>query len=138
MIGMNDSAAESNIPVADFEANLHELRERVGTWGGLTVMQTTCPILPNANPSREPNFASYMDAIRRCAADAGLPLIDHEAFWRENATQHYFWMSNAFHPNAGGHRAFAHLLLRELGIYDRSSRCCRLFFPGIETCRDQA
>ena len=32
-------------------------------------------------------------------------------------------------PNAFGHLAFAHLLFKELGIYDERSCTCRLFFP---------
>jgi hypothetical protein len=38
-------------------------------------------------------------------------------------------MDDAFHPNAHGHRAFAHLLFRELGIFDETSNVCRLLVP---------
>jgi hypothetical protein len=38
-------------------------------------------------------------------------------------------MSDAFHPNECGHRAFAHCLFHELGIFDPGSHCCRLHLP---------
>ena len=129
MIGMNDSSDANDITPAEFEANLDELVDRIESFGGRTVLETTCPILPNTSPEREPHFPSFMEAIRAVSRRRELPLIDHLAYWEENADRHDYWMSNAFHPNAEGHIAFAHLLFRELGIFDPSSACCRLFLP---------
>jgi lysophospholipase L1-like esterase len=131
MIGMNDCAADSGISVTAFDQNLRELHRRFAECNALPIYQTTCPILPGSAPSREPSFSDFMDAIRGVAADTASPLIDHEKFRQEHAAQPYFWMSNAFHPNGYGHRAFAYLLFRELGIHDPASLCCQLFFPGM-------
>ncbi len=129
MIGMNDCGASSGISQAEFGANLETLVGRIRSDGGAAVLQTTCPILPGAAPDREPGFGPYMDQVRQVAAGTGAPLIDHERFWRERADRHYYWMSDAFHPNEYGHRAFAQLLFQALGIDDPASPCCRLFRP---------
>lgn len=129
MIGMNDCSTGRNLPLETFEANLHELCNRIEGLGALTVLQTTCPILPGTAPDREPNFPAYMEAIRRVACARQLPLVDHEAYWKENIGRHFFWMSNAFHPNQYGHTAFAHELFRALGIFDPASPTCSLYVP---------
>ena len=129
MIGMNDCSAASGITVEEFAANLEALCARIRTGGGEVVLQTTCPILPGAAPDREAGFPAYMEAVRQVAARIGAPLVDHERFWREQADRHYYWMSDAFHPNEYGHRAFAHRLFEALAIVDAQSPCCRLFRP---------
>ena len=129
MIGMNDCAGTNDIGLPEFEKNLNELADRIEALDGKSVLQTTCPILPNTAPDREPHFDGFMDVIRKVAAERPLPLIDHTRFWLENPDKHFYWMSNAFHPNEYGHMAFAKLLYRELGIDDPGSHCCRLYFP---------
>lgn len=129
MIGMNDCSTDRKMPLEEFRANLALLVEKIGALGGLTILQTTCPILPGSAPGREENFPSFMQAIRDVAADSGLPLVDHEAYWKANEGRHYYWMSNAFHPNNAGHLAFAHHLFREMGIFDENSTTCRFFLP---------
>jgi lysophospholipase L1-like esterase len=129
MIGMNDCAADRNLPVDEFEQNLVELASLIDEQGGLCVFQTTCPVLPGAAPEREPHFEAYMERIRSVAAGRRLPLVDHARFWAAYADRHYFWMSNAFHPNGFGHVAFARHLFEVLGILDAQSPVCRLFVP---------
>ena len=129
MIGMNDCSEACDVNLEQFGANLIALADKLEAIGARPVLQTTCPVLPNSAPDREPHFDAYMDAVRKAAADRALPLVDHTRRWRENADKHAFWMSNAFHPNAHGHLAFADLLYRALDIYDPNSRSCRLFFP---------
>lgn len=136
MIGMNDSAETSKVNLENFEINLNTLGERIEALGAITVYQTTCPILPQANAIREPFFNGYMDVIRRVAIQRNAPLIDHTKFWIEHARQYPYWLSNAFHPNADGHRAFAYFLYRELGIVDPTSRSCNFYFPGLETMKE--
>lgn len=129
MIGMNDCSALNTIRLEEFENNLHELAERIEAMEARLVLQTTCPILPGISPDREPHFEGYMNAIRQVASQRGLPLIDHTTFWREHPDQHFYWMSNAFHPNTYGHRAFALLLYRAMGIHDPDSYSCRFLIP---------
>ena len=134
MIGMNDCSTTRNLPLAKFRENLAELCRRLSALPSLVVLQTTCPILPGTAPDREPHFPAYMDAIRAAAAEFKLPLIDHTRHWEELNKKapgvHYYWMSNAFHPNTVGHRLFAELIYKELGIWDPASHSCRLFRPG--------
>lgn len=129
MIGMNDCSDKNDLGLAEFKYNIEEITGRIARLGAVAILQTACPILPGAATDREPYFPSYMDAIRQIALDLALPLIDHTRFWEHNRESHFFWMSNAFHPNAYGHRAFAHLIFRALGIYDQKSPCCRLYLP---------
>lgn len=127
MIGMNDCSTTRELPLEEFEANLHKLTDRFEEIGTLIVFQTTCPIVPGTAPDREPRFFEYMEAIRRVAAARGYPLVDHTAHWQAHADQHFLWMSNAFHPNAHGHLAFARFLHQRLGIHDPQSITGRLF-----------
>ena len=129
MIGMNDCSDQNDLDLEEFEQNLHELAERMDMLGSRLILQTTCPILPGAAPDSEPHFMDYMDAIRRVASARGLPLVDHTEFWMEHADQHFFWMSDAFHPNGYGHQAFALLLYRAMGLYDPDSPSCRFYLP---------
>jgi len=129
MIGMNDCSEDNDITVEEFEGNLLELTTMIDNLGAVPVLQTTCPILPGQASGRSPHLDSYMDAIRRVAAAHKLPLIDHTRFWQEHSDSHFFWMSNAFHPNGYGHRALAEHIYRCLDIYDATSHSCRLQVP---------
>lgn len=129
MIGMNDCSNQNEIGIEEFEENLLKLAGRIAGLGATLVMQTTCPILPGQAPERLPYFDSYMDAIRKVADLRDLPLIDHTQFWQEHGESHFLWMSNAFHPNAYGHRAFARHIYRCLDIHDAQSRSCQLSIP---------
>ena len=129
LIGMNDCKDELEMSIDEFRGNLVQLYEQNAALGALTVFQTTCPIIPGLAPEREPTFPSFMQTIREVAADRDEPLVDHIQHWEQREESHQFWMSNAFHPNEFGHRAFAHLIFRELEIFDPESRCCQLFVP---------
>lgn len=129
MIGMNDCSDGNDISFEEFGDNLGKLVKRLNSIDAIPVLQTTCPILPHQAPEREPHFDAYMEAIRQAAQQLDVPLIDHTAYWVEHADKHAYWMSDAFHPNEYGHRAFADLLYREFGIHDPSSHACRLYYP---------
>jgi len=129
MIGMNDCSEGRNLDLKTFEQNLHSLVGKSCSIGARVVVQTTCPILPGTAPDREPFFDRYMDAVRRVAARHELPLVDHQRYWQEHADKHFYWMSNGFHPNEYGHRAFARLLHEALDIYDPDSPTGRLYLP---------
>lgn len=129
MIGMNDCSKDNDIGVEEFEGNLLELITMINNLGAGPILQTTCPILPGQAPDRFPYFDLYMDIIRKVASDHELPLIDHARFWQEHSDSHFFWMNDAFHPNAYGHRAFAEHIYRCFDIYDDTSHSCRLHIP---------
>jgi len=129
MIGMNDCSSNNNLTLEKFIANLHKLCDKFQALGSLAVLQTTCLILPNSSPDREPNIPSYMQAVRDVASQRDLPLVDHTAYWEDHADKLYYWMSNEFHPNEYGHRAFAKLLFTEMGIWDPTSLTCQPAIP---------
>lgn len=129
MIGMND-CCEQRVPPAEFTAALHALAGRIQAAGGLPVLQTTCPVIAGKAPGREEHLPAYMEAIRRATDSLQVPLIDHYADWEARSEQRrYYLMSDPFHPNECGHRALAHGLFREAGIWDDASYACRLFVP---------
>ncbi len=130
MIGMNDCSENNPIGLDEFAGNLERLADMITKAGAISIMQTTCPIIPHHAPDREPYFPSYMDAIRKVSADKNLPLIDHTKYWQENSEKLFYWMSNAFHPNEMGHRAFAKLIFQSLDIWDvENSYTCKLIIP---------
>jgi lysophospholipase L1-like esterase len=129
MIGMNDCNVDNDIELEEFESNLSELATKIGDLDAVPILQTTCPILPGQAPERFPYFDSYMDAIRKVASARELPLIDHAQYWQEHPDSHFYWMNNAFHPNADGHRVFAQYIYRCLDIYDDTSHSCRFHIP---------
>lgn len=129
MIGMNDCSGQG-VPPAEFRQNLRELAARIEARGGLPVLQTTCPVVVGKAPGREEYLPGYMDAVRQTAAALNVPLIDHHAHWQTFGEQRRcYLMSDPFHPNEYGHRAFAHHLFRETGLSDEDSYVCRLFVP---------
>ena len=129
MIGMNDCSDGNDISLAEFQDNLDRLIVMIGDLGAIPVLQTTCPILPSLAPERSPYFDGFMDAVREVAVDRDVPLIDHARFWLKHSESHFYWMSNEFHPNHYGHRAFAKHLYEALGIWDPESASCRFFLP---------
>ncbi len=129
MIGMNDCSVNNDISLDEFSENLAKLAQRLTQIEAVTVLQTTCPILAGQAPDREAHIGAYMDAVRQSAADHGLPLVDHTSYWGDHVDKHSYWMSDAFHPNEYGHRAFADLLYRSFGIHDPASHACRLYYP---------
>lgn len=133
MVGMNDCSSDRPVTEAEFTANLHALVDRNEQRDVVTVMQTTCPVVSGSAPNREAEFEAYMEAIRTVAGDRDAPLLDHAAYWNEHSGSQFHWMSNAFHPNHYGHRVFATLVFRTLGIWDTSSHTCGLFVPGLQT-----
>lgn len=129
MIGMNDCGNDKDITVDQFGDNLKELVESLTAINALVVLQTTCPVLPGSAPEHEDNFSAYMDMVCEVAKEKDVALIDHTKHWQDNIEEHYFWMSNSCHPNQYGHRAFANLIFKELGIFDADSAVCQLFIP---------
>jgi len=129
MIGMNDCSDINDISIKEFESNLLKLTNKIINLGAIPILQTTCPILPGQAPDRLPYFDSYMDIIRKIASECNLPLIDHNQFWKEHLDNHFYWMSNEFHPNHYGHIMFAKYIYSCLGIDNINSQSCNFFAP---------
>jgi lysophospholipase L1-like esterase len=129
-LGMNDCAdgAAGVSRFADGYARLiTQIREHDPSCA--IVLQTPNRIMPD--PLRSAHLPDYVTAIRDVAAQQHALLIDHHAAWEsaEAAGTMSFWLSDAIHPNECGHRALAHLIFRELNIWNDASRVCRLFVP---------
>jgi acyl-CoA thioesterase-1 len=121
MLGMNDADPNKGVPIEKFRENLQELTQKSKALNDCqVVLQTTCPIIKELSPERAPHLANYMDAVREVAAEQGTVLIDHTEHWQQMIEQkplnRYSWMNDPIHPNGEGHRIFAELLLKELGL----------------------
>lgn len=123
MIGMNDCSIDCDISLEQFKTNLIKLAQQAHEHHAVMIMQTTCPLLPETNAQRNPQFEDYMQVIRDTAIELQLPLIDHAALWHAAGVHNRInWLSDAFHPNEQGHRTFAKLILNTLGIHDPKSQ----------------
>jgi lysophospholipase L1-like esterase len=124
MEGMNDcSRGPANRD--KFRANLVAIIEKVRGAGGIPLLNTTNTILGGRG-----DLSAYNDVIRKVATDQKTVLVDHFAWWqKERPTPEKLnaWIEDrTLHPNVYGHRAFAHRIFRELGIFDQNSPTCRL------------
>lgn len=131
MIGMNDACDLSLDAFTDnYNAVLDELAENCSAQ---VILHTPNPVIPGTEPFREPRLPVFAERVWQIAADRDLPLVNHweewQKAWKEYPYRSFGWMSDAIHPNAFGHRAFARLLMQELGIWNESSLCCRLPIP---------
>jgi lysophospholipase L1-like esterase len=129
MIGMNDCCKDYGITCIQFHDNLDKLISMFHEINSVLVLQTSCPILPESASNREKYFPDYMDVIRKISVARKIPLMDHAKYWHQNIDRHYYWMSDGIHPNEYGHRVFADLIFKELGLHDSGSRTCQLFIP---------
>ena len=133
MIGMND-AAEGVSSVDLFADNYRAILDTIAArTQALVVLHTPNPTIPGADPEREPALPLVVERIRQIGSERRLPVIDHWAecrrAWEENPSRVYCWMGDAVHPGVYGHRDFARLLMKELGIWDEASPCCCLNIP---------
>jgi acyl-CoA thioesterase-1 len=133
MVGMNDAAAGPSY-VDTFEQNYRRILSivREKTHAEI-ILHTPNPITPAGEPSREPALPLLAETVRKLGKELGLLVVDHDAHYREAWAEIGYratvWMGDAIHPNEYGHRAFACLLMRELGMWDDMSDTCRLFIP---------
>ncbi len=131
MVGMNDACGGPD-GVAGFRRNYDAILDRVNGCGCRhVILHTTNPIWPSC--TSRASLPLYVEEIRRIARDRDAVLVDHDACWREAMKENPFrgtcWMNDEIHPGDFGHRAFVHLLLKELGLWDEKSYTCRLYVP---------
>ncbi|MCE9590993.1 MAG: SGNH/GDSL hydrolase family protein [Planctomycetes bacterium] len=124
--GMNDCVmGEKALP--DFEEKYRSTLTRLrADPNRAIVLHVPNPILPN-DTARAASLPAFSEVVRRLAAEFGCLLIDHPALWQGRSL--WYLMSDAIHPNDMGHRLMAHLMLRELGMWDEKSPVCNLFVP---------
>lgn len=132
MIGMNDCRAGAE-KVDVFRDNYRFIIDKIMENGKPPViLHTPNPIWAEAMDVRG-SLPVYVDEIRRIAGEYDLLLVDHSAYWasaiQENPIRAATWMNDSLHPGQHGHIAMAHLLLKELEMWDQSSYVARLFVP---------
>jgi len=133
MMGMNDclKGAEGR---ALYRQNLEEIAVRARDGGTLLLLHTPNLITPlNAGAARQ-DLPAYVAILREFAESNRFALVDHYRNWEETRKgplkDPLYWLNDgSIHPNQFGHIAMAHLLFRELGLFDPDSPACRLFAP---------
>jgi acyl-CoA thioesterase I len=149
MFGTNDSAAGGE----GLSGFTHAYERLIGALRGASIMalvlQTPTPIFPldidrhwgiqsaglppekrKAFLNRLAHLDSYAAEVRRLADTHGLPLIDHDAIWRQKyGASLGGLLDGSMHPNEYGHRLVCEAILRSLGMWSDKSFTCRLFVP---------
>jgi lysophospholipase L1-like esterase len=124
MEGMNDCSRGPGNREA-FRKDLKALIEKVRAAGALPLINTQNTILEGRG-----DLPAYAEITRTVAREMNAALVDHYAHWQEaRPTRDKLarWIEDSrLHPNALGHRAFAHLIFKELAIFDPQSPTCRL------------
>ncbi|MFA5865447.1 MAG: SGNH/GDSL hydrolase family protein [Phycisphaerae bacterium] len=144
MLGTNDavSGSENLKPFSEQYTEVIKKARQAGIT--LIVVQTTIPLVPldikrvagsdtsaqksdmQRLESRLNFLPAYVDATRSVASNEKVPLIDHWAAWPGPISDQLTLMNDAIHPNEYGHRWMAETLFRRCGLWDESSRVCRL------------
>lgn len=131
MMGMNDAADGPN-GRETYRRNLETLVSRIRESGGLMLLNTPNTIYLKNAPNRA-DLPAYAEIVRNVAAQADVALVDHFAHWEQakpNQEDLLPWLEDqSIHPGVYGHREFARLIFRELGIFDEQSRTCLLEVP---------
>ena len=131
MIGMND-CKDGEGGVGNFYDNYNAILDHIlQNPKTLVMLHTTNPIWPQA--VERASLPLYNDKIIQLARERKLPVIDHWSYWPQAIKEIDFraisWMNDSLHPGVYGHRAMAHLIFRELGIWDNASYTSRFFVP---------
>ena len=142
LIGCNDIVRANAGGVEDFRARLEKLVKMVRADGAIPVLQTYNTIQLVENPTTEylkgyvkryEEFPAYNQAIRDTAEKLDVILVDHRKHWEKNASKPEvldFWLGETIHPGGRGHQEMAVEILKALGMYSPSSKCCSLEAGG--------
>lgn len=128
MIGTNDCAKkEMNTEI--FEQNLNSLISKIRITGAVVILQTPNTIIVE-KASERANLFDYVSVIQNLAKREKQILVDNWTYWRRTlqinpeADVNKNWMNDPLHPNGKGHSQIAHLMLRELSIFDPADPTC--------------
>ena len=132
MFGMNDCVGgKPNREI--FRTKLTEVTRRVQEAGAIPVLNTpNTVVLANSAP-RSDELEAYAQIVREIAAERQAILVDHYKHWgtaKPRQEDLVAWIEDkSIHPGVYGHREFAKLLFKELGIFDPKSETCNLPVP---------
>lgn len=131
MIGMNDCAAGPGGRDM-FRQNLTAIIERVQAADAQPLLNTPNTIYVE-NAKNRADLPAYAEIVRELAKQRNLALVDHWTHWEKTKPKQddlLPWLQDkSIHPGVYGHREFAKLIFRELGIFDPASPTCRLEVP---------
>ncbi|MEU9094013.1 GDSL-type esterase/lipase family protein [Streptomyces sp. NPDC048428] len=131
MIGTNDIAT-SGLGLDTYRANLVSLVRSVRALPGspVPVLQSPNPVDPAKWPGRV-NLSQYARVMGEVAAQESAVFVDHYNDWLDgNGGQvPLTLLSDGLHPNERGHHHIALKMIKDLRIFDASSRVCSLHIP---------
>jgi lysophospholipase L1-like esterase len=131
MLGMNDCSAGPG-GCDTFRKNLAAIVDKVQATGAIPLLNTPNTIHVK-NARGRADLPAYAEVVRNLAEKGKFALVDHWQHWRKtkpNQEDLLAWLEDrSIHPNVYGHRAFARLIFRTLGIFDPKSPTCQLEVP---------
>lgn len=121
MYGMNDS--NDGMDGLDvFKNAMAEIVYIIRDNGSGVALLTQNPLDYNCNISgitRRPCLPQYMDAVRKCAAEKDVSLVDINTAWQQEIldqdnNEHFKLLHDGIHPNHHGHRFFFEQIEKQL------------------------
>ncbi|WP_406456395.1 GDSL-type esterase/lipase family protein [Streptomyces sp. NBC_00876] len=131
MIGTNDIATSGLGPDV-YRANLVSLVRSVRALPGspVPVLQSPNPVDPAKWPGRV-NLSQYAQVMGEVAAQESVLFIDHYNDWLDGdgGQVPLTLLNDGLHPNERGHHRIVLKMIKDLRIFDASSRVCSLHIP---------
>lgn len=131
MLGMNDcSAGEAGRET--FRTTLSKIAEQIIAAGAIPLLHTPNTVYTK-NAGGRGDLPAYAEIVRVLAGEQKLALVDHWRHWEKTKPDQEAllpWLEDkSIHPGVYGHREFANLTFRQLGIFDPASPTCQLEVP---------
>ncbi len=131
MFGMNDCSAGPN-GRDTFRKNLNAIMDKTIAAGAIPLLNTPNTVYVK-NAAGRGDLPAYADIIKDVATHRKLLLADHWDHWQTTKPDQEGllpWLEDqSIHPGVFGHREFAKLIFRVLGIFDPASPTCKLEVP---------
>ena len=128
MFGMNDCSAG---PAGHdtFRKNLNAIVDKIIAAGAVPLVNTPNTVYVK-NAGGRADLPAYSQIIKDVATERELALVDHWDHWQKakpDQEELLPWLEDkSIHPGVYGHREFAKLIFRVLGIFDTASPTCKL------------
>lgn len=126
MIGTND-CANRKVSLNSFKSNLNQLLNNIVDIGAIPILHTP-NIIDKEKAVDRSSLSEYVAVIQNVSLERKIVLIDHWSFWNkiQKETVVKKWLDDPIHPNGKGHGKMAHLIFKELGIFDSSQPACNI------------
>ena len=131
MFGMND-CSDGPAGREKFRSNLKSLIEKITCAAAIPLVNTPNTVYVK-NAGGRGDLSAYAEIVRDLAQQGQIALVDHWNHWQQakpDQEELLPWLEDkSIHPGVYGHREFAKLIFRELGIFDPASPTCKLDVP---------